>query len=673
MTDLQQEHASETLGLSPSNQKKRRRRRRTPTQRLMRRLRHTNWWAVGLVLLAAVAVIVVGTLVVVTNAQNSVTDAWQSLDRVLRTLSRTPSTEWTLTDFDRLQASTDELSEALVGANRQTAFLRPLAGQVNDGETTFAVLDATQEVVLAAQSIFNGAEPAFFFLAGGSAEESVSVQVSSGERVVELLTLGRGQFIDAQEHLAMADILLDSLASAAITPDWLSTIADLETFHAQLTEFNQILTNGPDLLTSALGLSDTRNYLVLSQNSDELRPAGGYISTYGWMEVRNARITEYDYSATTSRSPIPPRSGEVDVPEWWIQYANPIYAAWDGSWSPDFPTTAEMAAWYYDAGRNAHSPVDGVIAIDMVGFEYILEGLGTVVVPGYQEIVTPESFREVVYAIRAERTSAREHKEFLAALYQAILDDWQNVDRERGAEVFGATLRALQEKHIMLFFREDEALNGAVATLGWGGVQAPATEHDYVLAADANLGSKSNRSILRQLIYDVAIQPDGSLDSRLTVAYDFPDMVAKLDPAVAPEHYNNIDYDNLLQVFVPVGSTLTETNNLRFDPVVVEGDARTAFVAETLVEYNSGERFQFTYTTPPLVEAFGPYQRYRLLVQKQPGMLGEAVSVQVRLPEGAQMVSTTPEVEASYDLEEQVLEFRLDMVSDQWIEVIFEE
>ncbi len=680
MTDLQQDQNPETLGLNVKSQElhHRRRRHRTPLQRLKRRLRHTNWAGVALVALAVLAVAVVGALVIVTNAQNSVTDAWQSLDRVLRTLNRTPSTAWTLNDFDRLQASTSELAGALNSAQRQTAFLRPLvtplAGIVPEGETTFAVMDVAREVVQAARNIFNGMEPTFFFLAGGQAEETVSVQVASGERVVELLTLGRGQFVDAQRSLNTAAEGLARLSGEGIPVSWLDTIEQLGRFHTQLDEINAILINGPELLTQALGLGGTRNYLVLSQNSDELRPAGGYISTYGWLEVRNARITAYDYSATTARTPIPPRAAAPeempDVPGWWIQYANPIYAAWDGSWSPDFPTTAEMAAWYYDAGGNAHSPVDGVIAIDMIGFEYILEGLGTVIVPGYDEIVTPANFRQVVYAIRAEETD-NAHKAFLAALYQAILDNWQNVDRTRGADIFGATLRALQEKHIMLYFRENTALNTAVATLGWGGVQAPAVAHDYILVADANLGSKSNRSILRQLIYDVAIQRNGRLQSRLTVAYDFPESVALRDPAFAPEHYNNIDYDNLLQVFVPAGSTLVETNNLTFEPEIVASEAHTSFVTQTLVEYNSGERFQFGYTTPALVEPFGPYLRYRLLLQKQPGMLGEAASVQVRLPNGMRMVSTSPAVEASYDLEEQVLEFRVELVSDQWIEVIY--
>ena len=69
----------------------------------------------------------------------------------------------------------------------------------------------------------------------------------------------------------------------------------------------------------------------------------------------------------------------------------------------------------------------------------------------------------------------------------------------------------------MFIVHDNDALNEAVATLGWGGVQAPGTGYDYVMAADANLGSKSNRSILRQLI-DVGTDITGGIDlTRLTV------------------------------------------------------------------------------------------------------------------------------------------------------------
>lgn len=684
MTDSQLPDSTtdEYEAFQPIVKKDRRRRRRSWQSRLRRRLKKIKWPYVFLFIAALIGLLVVGVLVITTDAQNRVDTSWQSLERVLHTVSTTKGTELTLMDFERLRSSLHEMDDALARANRQTRLLRSTSGLNANIALAFSVLDATGALVDATQNILVGVEPTLFFLAGGDEEESVTIQVSSGARLVELLELGRGEFLMAQTHIASSQAYLANISLESVSPAMLLIVRDLENFLGQLQQINQMFLEAPALLTAALGLEGTQNYLVLSQNSDELRPSGGYISTYGWLQVRNGRIFDYDYKPTTATSPNPPDNilaSEVALPEWWFNYGEPIYAAWDGSWYADFPSTAAMAAWYYDMGDNPHAPVDGVIAIDTVGFEYLMEALGSVVVPGYDVFVTPENFRNVIYEIRAEGVAARtpeaEHKEFVAALYKQILDDWQNVDREQGAALFGALLRSAQEKHIMLYF-DDADLQRLVNTIGLAGAQLPALTHDYLMVADANFGSKSNRSVARQLIYDVVVEPSGQLDSRLTVAYDFPANVAEADPAVSPEHYVDIDYHNLMQVFVPLGSMLTDWDNLNREPVVASEDSHTIFVSSTEVEYNTGERFQFSYTSPPrheLVEAFGPYKRYRLAIQKQPGTLIESVTVQVSLPEGASVISTSPEPVATYSFEYPILEFRLDLLGDQWVEVIYEE
>lgn len=642
-------------------------------RRVNRRLHKLNWKIVLLVTLGMIATVVMAILILTMHARRQVEESWIRLNRVLDTVNTTPGTELTLSDFERLQVSAQDLSANLTRAERQVFFLRPFSFLKADFEVTLKSLDAAQELTLAANDMLTGMQPTLFFLTQDEANETVVPQLSSGERIVELLSLGRNRFWNASGHLNAARTIIDGLDRASISSDLLVTVDGLVRYHDQLEEINSLLLDSPTLLTSVLGLQDTQTYLILSQNSDELRPSGGYISTYGWMTVRSGRLLDYNYSPTTVTSPNPPpatMADQIAIPSWWIQYDQPIYAAWDSSWYADFPSTAAMAAWYYDNGGNPEAPVDGVIAIDIIGFQYILEGLGSVTVPGYDEIVTPENFRDAVYRIRAEGEGELPHKQFIAAMYRQILSDWQTVDQQRSTQVRGAVLRALQEKHIMVYFT-DETLNQAVDVLGWSGKQDAATGHDYLMVADANLGNKSNTSIVRQITYDVEIEPDGSLRSRTAVAYDYSARVAELDPAVRPAHYADIDYHNIVQVFVPANSSLIGTNNLSFDPETVTSNAHTAFVALVQVDYNQTQRFQFSYTAPVLVERFGPYRRYKLLLQKQPGMKGELVNVQVTLPENATAISVLPAAAASYQLERPILEFRVELITDEWIEIIY--
>ncbi len=645
-------------------------------RRARRKLNRVKWGTIILVGVALIAVVVVGSLALAADGNNRVRSAFSSLERVASSLNAKPRTELTLNDFNRLETSIMEVVGSLQTARSQLGLFRPLTAVNGEMASSLTQLDASLELALAAQEMLNGLRPTLFFLVAGDDEEQVVTQISSGERVVELLEIGRGSFLQAGEHLQAASLKMDELNPASLTPDLILNVDRLTAYHEQLVQANRVLIEAPDLLTSVLGLTEERSYLILSQNSDELRPSGGYISTFGWMTVRNGRVTGYSYSPTTATSPNPPPAAQasaITVPNWWIRYNQPIYAAWDGSWYADFPSTAKMAAWYYDGGNNPQSPVDGVIAIDIVGFEKILNALQRVVVPGYDDIITPDNFRQVVYGIRESGLEDAAHKEFIAAVYQQIFRDWQTAssDAETSTRLLGEMLDAVQKKHIMVYLA-DEAVNDAVVLLGWAGAQIPAEDHDYLMVADANLGNKSNHSIFRQITYDVDIQPNGSLSSRATVAYDYSDRIAAEDPAIDAEFHGPLDYNNLLQVFVPPGSDLESTSNLSQEPRVVDQHGQRIFVARVSVPYDTSARFQYSYQTPALIETVGPYQRYRLLVQKQPGTQPNPVSVQVTLPENATPIGISPEPAASYNLDRPILEFRLTLDTDQWVEVVYQ-
>jgi len=668
-----QENADDILQILEN--KKRRRRSRSPIKKAWRQVNKVVSLRALLVgVLAVFIVLTVGTVGLVTDANNRVNASLDSLDRVTKQLRDEPGTNLTYTDFERLQAAVNELSRNLALAQRQTIPLRPLRWANADLAASLDGLAASHSLSLAAVDMLSGLQPTLFFMGTGRDREQLSLQITSGQRIIELLRIGQARFITAQQHLGEAERVLQNMDVAALSPEMLLKVDDLQAYHQQLVDINGLLLTAPELLTQALGSDQTQTYLVLAQNSDELRPAGGYIGTYGWVRLRDGRIESYNYSPTTATSPAPPgRDFAVAVPDWWINYQRPAFAAWDGSWHTDFPATASLAAGYYNAGANPFTPVNGVFAIDIYGFEYLLGALGSVRVPDYDVVVTSANFRDVVYNIREYGGTEDLHKQFLAALYQQIFSDWQTLrhDGTRYQDIVSATLRALREKHIMLYFA-DEQLNHALDVLGWAGRQAVATDHDYLMVVDANLGNKSNRSIQRQVTYDVSIQPGGLLSSQATVHYDYPAFVAESDPAVNAQFHGPLDYNNLLQVFIPTDSLYLGADNVT-DVQSVEIDGRQALIARVGVPYDTSRRYQFAYEPPALIENIGLNRRYRLLLQKQPGTPAEVVNVQVRLPAGASLTSTNPPASASYNIDRTIVEFLLELATDTWIEVTYQE
>ncbi|MDZ4763725.1 MAG: DUF4012 domain-containing protein [Chloroflexota bacterium] len=661
------------------DQRNRRRKKRSPkwVRQTRRGLANIRILTVLMIVIAIVAVVVVGTLVVTADAQTKVQAAYSNLTRVLNDVSGKRGNELTLTDFNRLQESINELAGTLWASREQVGFLRSISQANPELQSTMISLDVSVELAHAAKDILNGLQPALFLLFNGESAEIDVAQLSSGERTVELLNLGRGQFANAQQRLIYAQSLLDSIDLDLLSGESLLAVEQLRGYSQQLDQVNNILLQMPELLETAFGLGNSdSNYLILSQNNDEIRPSGGFISTFGWLTVRNARITDYNYRPSGSGEPNPPPesfASQLAVPSWWIRSQQPIYMAWDGSWYADFPSTARMAVWFYNNGNNPRSPVDGVLAIDIDGFLAILNALGDVEVPGYGVTVNTNNFRNVVYDIRAYSIGLEPHKVFVAAVYRAIFERWQQIedDPELSSRVLGAALGALQEKHLMLYFA-DERLNEAVRLLGWAGEQQSGIGHDYLMIADANLGNKSNHSVLRQVTYDADIQSDGSVNGRATILYDYPERLAANDPAVNEEYHGQRDYFTMQQVFVPIGSQLNSTsdNSLRAAEVYTT-PTHTDFVSLILVPYNLSERYQLNYTTSNVVEPFGTNWRYRLLIQKQPGTRAEPVNVQITLPSGARLIEVSPIPAAQYQLERQLLEFQFELSTDVWIEVVY--
>jgi hypothetical protein len=223
----------------------------------------------------------------------------------------------------------------------------------------------------------------------------------------------------------------------------------------------------------------------------------------------------------------------------------------------------------------------------------------------------------------------------------------------------------------MIYF-VDESLNAAADELGWSGRQKSGRANDYILVADSNLGNKANRSVIRQLTYDARLQADGSAQGQLSIAYDYSARVAAQDPAVAPQH-GTIDYNSLLQVFVPANSALIRTTNLSIEPTSAPTLDHTIFISRIGIKYNESQRYQFSYETPPLVERLGSYYRYRLILQKQPGTLAEVANVTIALHANAQTVSINPQPVQRYQLDQEILEFRLSLKTDQTIEIIYQQ
>ncbi len=665
----------------PRRRVRRRKRKGGLLRRILKRLglrQRVNGVLIGVI--SAVVVAVVGYSVLVVDSLSRVNTSITNLERILSSLQQGQTgAEISMGDFQRLRLGVREVDESLVTSQQRLALIRPFQNAHPNIDITLRSLDIARELTAASRAMLNGAEPAVNYLLAGNDSEEGGAQLSSGDRLVELLEIGSGPFNRAQTTLNNAAALITELNVENAPLDLLRTTERIISFYDQVNSINGVFLNASELLNTVLGLNGNKTYLVLAVNSDELRPSGGFLSTWGWLKVRSGRIVEFDYSASLINNPIPPAAEMAPtfpIPNWWIQFRSPIYAAWDGSWYADFPSTAEMAMWYYNNGGNINAPVDGVLSIDIYAFEYVLQVLESVRLPDYPGVtVTSENFRELVYDIRAFGLGQEPHKQFVAALYAQIMQEWQNASRDpaKNTGILNALLRAVQEKHMMVYLAGGE-LNTAIDLLGWSGnqVQQQTEGGDYLMVVDSNMTNKSSRSIQRSYIYDVTLRDDLTLEKRLTLNYELPASIAEQDPAVDPEFHGPADYTSMVQVYAPEDSTLIEfSRDINFPNEHISNNLwliSTAFVTP----FDNSRRVQFEYSTANGYSRSGNFGRYRLEIQKQPGTNADPVTVQITLPVNTRIAESSPPFNASFDIDRPVVEYALQLLTDQRIDLIFE-
>jgi hypothetical protein len=447
----------------------------------------------------------------------------------------------------------------------------------------------------------------------------------------------------------------------------------------------------PDLL----GNSGPRTYLLLAQNSDELRPTGGFITGAGRVTVDAGDIVEFSFSDSYTVDDFGKPYDEPPAPLYEYMLSE-LWLFRDTNWSPDFPTSARKAIELYTYGQGVE--LDGAIAFDQQGAAQLIGALGPFTVEGWDDPVTGKSFVGMVRQAwnpgteGVTREWARTRKDFLGALAQVVL---QRVKQQpETVNWFGlgqALWHMLEERHLLIYMEEPTAASW-LHEQGWDGALRPA-DGDYLMAVDANLGfNKVNPHVVQMLEYQVTLHADGGGTAALEVNYRHVGHGSNVvcsqrgiyeeGERVTYESLMEGCYWNYLRVYAPEGSRLWVASPHPVPADYLLRGRGTAGQAEVLpdelgkavfaqffvVEYGQGLTTHFEYDLPPVARPSEGRWRYQLLIQKQPGTEGTPVSLAVVLPPGAELLTAKPFPHA---VDGETLTFELQLDADIDVEIVY--
>jgi hypothetical protein len=378
-----------------------------------------------------------------------------------------------------------------------------------------------------------------------------------------------------------------------------------------------------ELAPEIFGYPKQSAFLVLFQNSDELRPTGGFLGTYGILETFNGDIVRFD-THDIYHMDMPLEAGKkmsLVPPEPIKLYLNNKWYMRDSNWSPDWPTSAEKVLWFYykedallpakDQINRFNGQFDGVVAITPDVVKTLLSIIGPVTVKG--ETYDQNNFTNLLeYKVEQDYAnqdvSSWKRKEVIGDILKEIKIRLFNLPHSQWPDLYQKFFASGEKREIQVYLK-DKYLNGLVQEIGWGG-EMKSFDGDYWFSVDANLGArKSDSIVVKKAEYQVRNSSDG-LRAKLTLNYSHG---GKID-------WRTDDYKTYTRVYVPAGSRLIKVSGIAKGKAEVgEENGKTFFGGFFNIKAGTSGQAVFEYKLPDDLSQKAKKGEYQLYIQKQAG------------------------------------------------------
>lgn len=381
-----------------------------------------------------------------------------------------------------------------------------------------------------------------------------------------------------------------------------------------------------------------KNYLVVFQNNNELRPAGGFITAVGIVKFRSGIFVGLEikdvYGATDKHDYIEP---PYPLNEFLDKEGKKIsYSFRDANFYPDFGDSAKSLKQMFKLADD-ELKIDGIFAVNYSFLEDLLAKIGPLEVDGV--IFDKDSlFINLEYLVNSiDRHNLEDLKnrknilgDFSGELIRKIVLNPYLIKY-----VIEVAEESLRKKDIQLYF-EDESLEKIAELNGWSGKWPEVSDGDFLAFNEANLGGlKSDRYISREVNYFVKIEEN-----------------AKALVTVKMKHFGlenvpiSSDYEGYLRLYVPKKTRITMTDTSKLEKLSQHNEEKLR-VLEGMIKLAPGEEKTFSYEYD-LPDSVVRGDKYSLYIPKQSGTKNDLYTVIIQLPNGYEIKSDTFEARENF-------------------------
>ena len=391
-----------------------------------------------------------------------------------------------------------------------------------------------------------------------------------------------------------------------------------DTLNLAADVLHRVATLAPSL-PAMLGADTPANYLVLVQNTAEMRTLGGNPGSILMMTVDNGRM---EITQTSSQADL--RSGRAEPIVPLNQWTEALYTdrvgryIQDTTMTPDFTQTAHLARAFW--ADTVGDPGNAVLAVDPVVLSYLMRATGPVEVPGGITLTADNVVDELLNQVyqryptgSGPDTTAQDA--FFATAAGSIFEKLTS-SQDSFFELFTQLTKGYNEGRILFASTDPLAAKAVEGTRFNGPLSVQSNEPQTNLGVFVNDNTEGKLDYYTDMsvkaasnVCQAADDEDKTFTVEATYNYNLqPDQVASLPQYVSTARYfpRGIKSTNLV-FYGPVGSTFVSAklDGQDFVPQAGTNDlGRQAVLINFENEPATTHTVEVTFSSPP--GAYGP-------------------------------------------------------------------
>ena len=449
---------------------------------------------------------------------------------------------------------------------------------------------------------FSGDEP----FQGGTTEDRVKILLETLEKISpELDAISEDlQIVEAELNQIDPTHYPETIGDTVVRANIIQGQELVAGASTSLTEFRPVIEQLPSI---AGANGETKKYLVLFQNDNELRATGGFLTAYAIINVTDGKVEAeksddiYELDQKFKKTElIPPELGRYLTTEkyWNLR---------DMNISPDFKVSMDKFYGNYKDIKGEPSEIDGIIAVDTHFLTNLMKVLGPTEVPGYGTFSAENDPRcdcpEIIYVLSEIITKPTpylrdDRKGILGPLMRALLSKAYAAPKQQWPELFGQGFAAIQGRNVQMSFMDPDHQAAAELAQAAGRMTPPENGEDFIGIVNANLGGAKSNLFVTYSVEQIVSEPvDGRIEKTVEITYKNSRRADNCNLEAGLLCLNSTLRD-WTRLYIPEGAELLSSSGFNEEARVYNENGFTVIDGFFILEPLGSAKLSFTYTVP---------------------------------------------------------------------------